>query len=188
MLRLEVTRHRFSKELLDVPGCGINHRQAAPSKNGFGYPPARDQSAGHAGHVPKNAPEQTSTGRFGGYVQLFHPGLCVVGGETGGDFPPVPADDGDRDGLPNVLMEAQSQALACVATRVSAIPELIIHGKTGILVPPDDANALSHALSDLIKAPIQRQTLGQTGEQRVRQSFSLDGGIDDLARRFGLTC
>ncbi|MBT3558956.1 MAG: glycosyltransferase family 4 protein [Rhodospirillales bacterium] len=98
------------------------------------------------------------------------------------------ADDGDRDGLPNVLMEAQSQALACVATRVSAIPELIIHGKTGILVPPDDANALSHALSDLIKAPIQRQTLGQTGEQRVRQSFSLDGGIDDLARRFGLTC
>ena len=94
MLRLEVTRHRFSKELLDVPGCGINHRQAAPSKNGFGYPPARDQSAGHAGHVPKNAPEQTSTGRFGGYVQLFHPGLCVVGGETGGDFPPVRADDG----------------------------------------------------------------------------------------------
>ena len=77
-----------------MPGCGINHRQAAPSKNGFGYPPARDQSAGHAGHVPKNAPERTSTGRFGGYVQLFHPGLCVVGGETGGDFPPVRADDG----------------------------------------------------------------------------------------------
>ena len=77
-----------------MPGCGINHRQAAPSKNGFGYPPARDQSAGHAGHVPKNAPEQTSTGRLGGYVQPFHPGLCVVGGETGGDFPPVRADDG----------------------------------------------------------------------------------------------
>ena len=94
MLRLEVARHRFAKELLDVPGCGINHRQAAPSKNGFGYPPARDQSAGHAGHVPKNAPEQTSTGRLGGYVQPFHPGLCVVGGETGGDFPPVRADDG----------------------------------------------------------------------------------------------
>ena len=66
MLRLEVTRHRFAKELLDVPGCGINHRQAARSKNGFGYPPARDQSAGHAGHVPKNAPEQTLTGRLGG--------------------------------------------------------------------------------------------------------------------------
>jgi glycosyltransferase involved in cell wall biosynthesis len=49
------------------------------------------------------------------------------------------ADDGDRDGLPNVLMEAQSQGLACVSTAVSAIPELIRDGGTGLLVPPDDA-------------------------------------------------
>jgi glycosyltransferase involved in cell wall biosynthesis len=44
------------------------------------------------------------------------------------------ARDGDRDGLPNVLMEAQSQGLACVATRVSAIPELVRDGETGVLV------------------------------------------------------
>ncbi|MGB1025642.1 MAG: glycosyltransferase family 4 protein, partial [Rhodospirillaceae bacterium] len=46
--------------------------------------------------------------------------------------------DGDRDGLPNVLMEAQSQRLACVSTKISAIPELIEDGVSGLLVPPDD--------------------------------------------------
>ncbi|MCK7495263.1 MAG: glycosyltransferase [Comamonadaceae bacterium] len=46
------------------------------------------------------------------------------------------AEDGDRDGLPNVLMEAQSQRLPCVATAVSGIPELIEDGVTGLLVPP----------------------------------------------------
>ena len=44
--------------------------------------------------------------------------------------------DGDRDGLPNVLLEAQSQKLACVSTRVSGIPELIEDGVTGLLVEP----------------------------------------------------
>src|SRR5512144_2873502 len=48
------------------------------------------------------------------------------------------AEDGDRDGLPNVLMEAQSQGLACISTAVSAIPELIMDGANGVLVPPDD--------------------------------------------------
>src|SRR3569623_997459 len=46
------------------------------------------------------------------------------------------ASDGDRDGLPNVLLEAQSQRVACVSTRVSGIPELIVDGVTGLLVPP----------------------------------------------------
>jgi glycosyltransferase involved in cell wall biosynthesis len=98
------------------------------------------------------------------------------------------ADDGDRDGLPNVLMEAQSQALACIATQVSAIPELIVDGETGILVPPDDEAALGLALTRMIRDPAMRQTLSRAGEDRVRQSFSLDSGIDDLAQRFNKPC
>jgi len=47
------------------------------------------------------------------------------------------AKDGDRDGLPNVLIEAQSQRLACVSTNISGIPELIQHGATGLLTPPE---------------------------------------------------
>jgi len=96
------------------------------------------------------------------------------------------AGDGDRDGLPNVLMEAQSQQLACVATSISAIPELIIDGDTGILVPPDSPETLSRAITKVIEDPTLRQSLGKAGEQRVRNSFTLDGGISDLSKRFDI--
>jgi len=96
------------------------------------------------------------------------------------------ASDGDRDGLPNVLLEAQSQALAVLATEVSAIPELIVDGRTGILVPPADARSLAAAMTRLILDPELRQRLGQAGERRVRASFSLAANIDGIARRFGI--
>jgi glycosyltransferase involved in cell wall biosynthesis len=92
------------------------------------------------------------------------------------------ARDGDRDGLPNVLMEAQSQGLACLATRVAAIPELIDDGATGALVQPEDVAALAAALIRLIGDPAQRQRLGQAGQQRIRADFDMKGGIDSLAR------
>lgn len=95
------------------------------------------------------------------------------------------AADGDRDGLPNVLMEAQSQGLACLSTEVSAIPELIIDGETGILVPADDAAALSRVLLRLIRFPDYRRRLGSAGMRRLRWRFSLEQGIDRLAARFG---
>jgi len=96
------------------------------------------------------------------------------------------ARDGDRDGLPNVLMEAQSQRLACVATRVSAIPELIEDGRTGVLVPPEDPAALAAALEALIRDPARRHALGEAGAQRVREGFDCERNLDRLALRFGL--
>ncbi|HWB48339.1 MAG TPA: glycosyltransferase, partial [Stellaceae bacterium] len=60
------------------------------------------------------------------------------------------APDGDRDGLPNVLVEAQSQRLPCIATRLSGIAELIEDGATGLLVPSGDPAALAAALARLI--------------------------------------
>lgn len=95
-------------------------------------------------------------------------------------------EDGDRDGLPNVLLEAQSQRLACVSTHISGIPELIEDGVTGRLVPPRDPQALARALAELIRDPRQRSALGMAGMRRVRERFALTGGIDLLAERFGL--
>lgn len=95
-------------------------------------------------------------------------------------------DDGDRDGLPNVLMEAQSQGLACLSTRVSAIPELIIDGETGLLVAPDEPDELAAGMAELIRSRALRRRLGRAGEERVRAHFGHEGGIDRLARRFGL--
>jgi glycosyltransferase involved in cell wall biosynthesis len=96
------------------------------------------------------------------------------------------APDGDRDGLPNVLMEAQSQGLACVATALSGIPELIEDGATGLLVPPADPAALAASLARLIADPASRARLGAAGERRVRRNFDADTAIEALARRFGL--
>jgi glycosyltransferase involved in cell wall biosynthesis len=96
------------------------------------------------------------------------------------------AKDGDRDGLPNVLIEAQSQRLACVATNISGIPELIEQGVTGLLVPPDDPVGLAQAMSALIRDPARRAAVGTAGERRVRSNFAMKSGIDALAERFGL--
>src|SRR5262249_44173082 len=96
------------------------------------------------------------------------------------------ANDGDRDGLPNVLMEAQSQALACVATKVSAIPELIADGETGVLVPPRHVPALAAALERLIREPGLRARLGRAAQAKINAEFDHARTIGDLARRFGL--
>ena len=93
------------------------------------------------------------------------------------------ADNGDRDGLPNVLMEAQSQGLACISTNVSGVPELIHDGETGCLVPPGDAAALALALETLIRDPVRRETLGRAGAKRVHSVFVHEGAIDELADR-----
>jgi glycosyltransferase involved in cell wall biosynthesis len=94
--------------------------------------------------------------------------------------------DGDRDGLPNVLMEAQSQRLPCVASRLAAIPELVHDGATGVLVRPGDAAALSAALAALIRDPGRRRVLGEAGFARVRAHFALSQCFERLARRFAL--
>jgi glycosyltransferase involved in cell wall biosynthesis len=96
------------------------------------------------------------------------------------------AADGDRDGLPNVLMEAQTQGLPCLSTRVSAMPELIEDGTTGLLVSPGDRPALGRALAALIADPALRERLGRAGSARVRARFTFDAGIRRLAERFGL--
>jgi glycosyltransferase involved in cell wall biosynthesis len=94
--------------------------------------------------------------------------------------------DGDRDGLPNVLMEAASQALPLLATRLSGIPELVEDGRTGLLVEPGDFEALARSLTRLIQDPGLRRELGAAGMRKVGESFSLSGNIAGIAARFGL--
>lgn len=96
------------------------------------------------------------------------------------------ARDGDRDGLPNVLAEAQSQGVACVATRVSGIPELIEDGVTGMLVESEAPKELAQAIEKLIREPLWRNALGDAGRQRVTERFGLEANIGRLASRFGL--
>ena len=96
------------------------------------------------------------------------------------------AADGDRDGLPNVLMEAQSQRLACIATDISGIPELIEDGDDRAAGParrPAGAGALRSPA--LIRDPARRGGARRRRRAAGRaRSFAMNAGIDLLARRF----
>ena len=96
------------------------------------------------------------------------------------------ARNGDRDGLPNVLMEAQSQDLACLATRVAAIPELIEDGATGVLVAPESPDELCGALADLISDPERRRMLTRAARACLIARFGLEQNLAPLAEKFGL--
>ncbi len=94
--------------------------------------------------------------------------------------------NGDRDGLPNVLMEAQSQGLACIATRVSAIPELILHEETGLLAAPGDPEDLARQITRLLGDFDLRKQLAEAGRRRVTSEFSFADCIGAVAIKFGL--
>lgn len=80
-------------------------------------------------------------------------------------------ETGDRDGLPNVIIEAQSQGLAVLTTALSGIPELIVEGENGIFVEPDNVEQLSARLVGLSRDPKMRNALGRNGNKRVRAMF-----------------
>jgi glycosyltransferase involved in cell wall biosynthesis len=92
------------------------------------------------------------------------------------------APDGDRDGLPNVVVEALSQGVPVVATRAGAIPELVLDGVHGRLVPPQDPGALAAAIEALVRDPDVRHRMGAAGIERVAEGWDLDAGAERLAR------
>jgi glycosyltransferase involved in cell wall biosynthesis len=94
------------------------------------------------------------------------------------------AANGDRDGLPNVLVEASSQRLPCISTSVSGVPELLVDGENGLLVLPDDPAALANALEMAIRNPALRQRLGDAAEMRVRGHFDYNASITQLSQLF----
>ncbi|KZK83529.1 GDP-mannose-dependent alpha-(1-6)-phosphatidylinositol monomannoside mannosyltransferase [Pseudovibrio sp. Ad13] len=91
---------------------------------------------------------------------------------------------GDRDGLPNVMMEAQAMALPCVSTEVSALPEIIESNETGLLCPAEDISALSEALQLLITYPSERERIGTNAFESVHRRFSASPGLDFLEEKF----
>jgi len=92
--------------------------------------------------------------------------------------------NGDRDGLPNVIVEAQSQSLAVLSTNISGIPELIENEINGILVEQQNTLEISAAISRLIKQPELRKNMGQAGYAKVRQCFDKDSNIEQLYALF----
>jgi glycosyltransferase involved in cell wall biosynthesis len=91
-----------------------------------------------------------------------------------------------HEGLPVSILEAMSAGLPVVTTPVGAIPELVLAGETGLLIPPGSASALADALAVLVQDPTLRRKFGQAARARVEQSFRIEGTAArfvDLYRR-----
>lgn len=82
------------------------------------------------------------------------------------------------EGLGLVLLEAMATSLPVLATRVSAVPEVVIEGQTGLLVPPGEAGPLAQAMLTLAADPALRAALGRRGHERVGREFGLERMVE----------
>jgi glycosyltransferase involved in cell wall biosynthesis len=73
-----------------------------------------------------------------------------------------------------VALEHMAMAKPVVGTRVNAIPEVVVHGSTGLLVPPKDPQAMAQAILALLRDPQKARAFGMAGRKRVEQQFTLD--------------
>jgi len=91
------------------------------------------------------------------------------------------AASGDRDGIPNVLVESLAMGLPAVGTTVSGLPEIIHDGQTGLLVPPEDPEAMAAAMQHLLTDNGLRSRLMEQGQKLVQSSFDNRQLIQRLA-------
>lgn len=84
------------------------------------------------------------------------------------------------EGLGLVFLEAMAVGLPVVATSVSAVPEVVTHGKTGWLVPPKEPKSLAEALIEALDHPAERATRGASGKNRLAEVFDLDVMVDQI--------
>jgi glycosyltransferase involved in cell wall biosynthesis len=99
-------------------------------------------------------------------------------------LPCVVSKDGDRDGIPNVLIEAMAMEIPVISTLVSGIPELITHGKEGLLVPEKDETALADAMAFLLEKGDIRGQMGEAGRKRVEADFDISKTSAQLSEIF----
>jgi glycosyltransferase involved in cell wall biosynthesis len=78
------------------------------------------------------------------------------------------------EGLGLVLIEAMAAGLPVVATQVGGIPEVVVHGETGLLVPPEDAGALAAAIRQVLADPALAARMGEAGRIRAAACFSAE--------------
>ncbi|MFC1672215.1 glycosyltransferase [Planctomycetota bacterium] len=109
----------------------------------------------------------------------------VEGGETSALYtgahvlvcPSVVAESGDRDGIPNVIIEAMALGIPVVATRVGGIPEAIKDESTGMLVPPNDHLLLAEAVNRILSDTALREKITQNARARAATQFDITKNV-----------
>jgi glycosyltransferase involved in cell wall biosynthesis len=100
---------------------------------------------------------------------------------------PCVTDDGDRDGVPNALLEAMACGLPVVTTAVAGIPEVVIHDQNGMLAEPRDVPAIAEHLGALLTDARGRQRLGSQARREVVANFDRGANARRLATALGWT-
>jgi glycosyltransferase involved in cell wall biosynthesis len=98
--------------------------------------------------------------------------------------PCVVGADGNRDGLPTVLLEATALGTPCVSTEVTGIPEVLRHGETGLMVPQHDAAALAAALERLLDDPPLRLRLATGARRLIETEFDIHRNAASIRKIF----
>lgn len=88
------------------------------------------------------------------------------------------------EGFSSAILVAMASSLPVIATQVGGIPELVIDGETGLLVPPDDVPKLAEALGQVLNSESLRRCLGQAGRQRVERNFILQRKLDQTEQLY----
>ena len=86
---------------------------------------------------------------------------------------PIQTEDGDRDGIPNVLLEAMAVGLPVITTAVAGIPELVENNQNGLLYQPHDVEGVSAGIIELLQDADKRRQLGSAALQKVAEEFDL---------------
>jgi glycosyltransferase involved in cell wall biosynthesis len=90
------------------------------------------------------------------------------------------------EGLPNVLLEAMAAKTAVIATDVGGTDEVVVDGETGLLIPPNDVDALTVAIERVLSDPTLRQRFGESGCRRVEEHFTFEAQAESYWNLFEL--
>ena len=108
---------------------------------------------------------------------FMHSGDCYC-------LPCVWASDNDVDGLPQMLMEAMACGLPVISTRLVGIPDLVIDQQTGILIEPNDVDAIADAIEAIHSSPAMGKELSTNGRALVEKNFNLETCLEPLINEF----
>ena len=97
---------------------------------------------------------------------------------------PIQTEDGDRDGIPNVLLEAMAVGLPVITTAVAGIPELVENNQNGLLYSPHDVEGISSGIIELLNDADKRSQLGRAASKKIIEQFDISQSANRLKALF----